>query len=183
MVVEVRDQPGRGGHFETNSDQLTEQAQRYFSAIADSYNTRVRANSIADPKEKADYIAQVSKRKILLIGHTDDTGSSRLNADLSERRARAVAAYMEKRGIPQESLYFQGAGESYPIADNNTEEGRIKNRRWKIAGVVTQRGRSRGDATALCRALVSMTRRLRWRWRPVMMARTRARQLARGRDH
>ena len=135
MVVEVRDQPGRGGHFETNSDQLTEQAQRYFSAIADSYNTRVLANNIADPKEKADYIAQVSKRKILLIGHTDDTGSSRLNADLSERRARAVAAYMEKRGIPQESLYFQGAGESYPIADNNTEGGRAENRRVEIVEV------------------------------------------------
>lgn len=135
MVVEVRDQPGRGGHFETNSDQLTEQAQRYFSAIADSYNTRIRANNIADQKEKADYIAQVSKRKILLIGHTDDTGSSRLNADLSERRARAVAAYMEKRGIPQESLYFQGAGESYPIADNNSEGGRAENRRVEIVEV------------------------------------------------
>ncbi|MYM81379.1 OmpA family protein [Duganella sp. FT50W] len=135
MVVEVRDQPGRGGHFETNSDQLTEQAQRYFSAIADSYNTRLRANNIADPKEKADYIDQVSKRKILLIGHTDDTGSSRLNADLSERRARAVAAYMEKRGIAQESLYFQGAGEAYPIADNNTEGGRAQNRRVEIVEV------------------------------------------------
>jgi outer membrane protein OmpA-like peptidoglycan-associated protein len=135
MVVEVRDQPGRGGHFETNSDQLTEQAQRYFSAIADSYNARLRANNIADPKEKADYIAQISKRKILLIGHTDDTGSSRLNADLSERRARAVAAYMEKHGIPQDSLYFQGAGESYPIADNNTEAGRAQNRRVEIVEV------------------------------------------------
>jgi outer membrane protein OmpA-like peptidoglycan-associated protein len=135
MVVEIRDQPGRGGHFETNSDQLTEQAQRYFSAIADSYNARISANNISDPQAKADYIAQISKRKILLIGHTDDTGNSRLNADLSERRARAVAAYMEKRGIPQDSLYFQGAGESYPIADNNTDEGRAQNRRVEIVEV------------------------------------------------
>ncbi|MRX11914.1 OmpA family protein, partial [Pseudoduganella sp. FT25W] len=135
MVVEIRDQPERGGHFETNSDQLTEQAQRYFSAIADSYNARINANNISDPQAKADYIAQISKRKILLIGHTDDTGNSRLNADLSERRARAVAAYMEKRGIPQDSLYFQGAGESYPIADNNTDEGRAQNRRVEIVEV------------------------------------------------
>jgi outer membrane protein OmpA-like peptidoglycan-associated protein len=135
MVVEIRDQPGRGGHFETNSDQLTEQAQRYFSAIADSYNARVHANNITDASEKAAYINQISKRKILLIGHTDDTGSSRLNADLSERRARAVAAYMEKRGIPQTSLYFQGAGEAYPVADNNTEEGRAQNRRVEIVEV------------------------------------------------
>lgn len=135
MVVEIRDQPGRGGHFETNSDQLTEQAQRYFSAIADSYNARLQANNISDAAEKAAYINQVSKRKILLIGHTDDTGNSRLNADLSERRARAVAAYMEKRGIPQASLYFQGAGEAYPVADNNTEEGRAQNRRVEIVEV------------------------------------------------
>jgi outer membrane protein OmpA-like peptidoglycan-associated protein len=135
MVVEIRDQPGRGSHFETNSDQLTEQAQRYFSAIADSYNARINANNMSDPKEKADYIAQLSKRKILLIGHTDDTGNSRLNADLSERRARAVAAYMEKRGIPQDSLYFQGAGESYPIADNGSDEGRAENRRVEIVEV------------------------------------------------
>jgi len=135
MVVEVREQAGRGGHFETNSDQLTEPAQRYFSAIADSYNARIAADNMSDPKEKADYIAQVSKRKILLIGHTDDTGNSRLNADLSERRAQAVAVYMEKRGIPKDSLYFQGAGEAYPIADNGNDNGRAQNRRVEIVEV------------------------------------------------
>jgi outer membrane protein OmpA-like peptidoglycan-associated protein len=140
MVVEVREQAGRGGHFETNSDQLTEQAQRYFSAIADSYNTRIYANNFTDPKEKSDYIAQVSKRKILLIGHTDDTGNSRLNADLSERRAQTVAAYMEKRGIPKESLYFQGAGEAYPIADNGSDTGRAQNRRVEIVEVADAAG-------------------------------------------
>ncbi|MQA37371.1 OmpA family protein [Rugamonas aquatica] len=135
MIVEVREQSGKGGHFETNSDQLTEQAQRYFSAIADSYNARLIANNITDPQEKSSYISQVSKRKILLVGHTDDTGSSRLNADLSERRAQAVAAYMEKRGIPKESLFFQGAGEAYPIADNGSEEGRAQNRRVEIVEI------------------------------------------------
>ncbi|MHA4869671.1 OmpA family protein [Duganella sp. PWIR1] len=135
MVVEIRDRPGRGGHFESNSDRLTEQAQHYFAAIADSYNSRVQANNINDAKAKAEYIAQISKRKILLIGHTDDTGPSRFNADLAERRARAVADYMKNRGIPQESLYFQGAGEAYPIADNSTEEGRTQNRRVEIVEV------------------------------------------------
>ncbi|RZT04002.1 Glycine zipper [Duganella sp. CF402] len=143
MVVEVHEQAGSGGHFETNSDQLTEQAQRYFSAIADSYNERLAANNIQDPKAKADYIAQISKRKILLIGHTDDTGSSRLNADLSERRARTVAAYMEKRGIAKDSLYFQGAGEAYPVADNSSEDGRAQNRRVEIVEVADAEGFNR----------------------------------------
>lgn len=135
MIVEVREPAGRGGHFETNSDQLTEQAQHYFSAIADSYNARITASNISDPKARADYIAQIGKRKILLVGHTDDTGGSRLNADLSERRAQAVAAYMEKRGIPKESLYFQGAGEAYPIAGNDSENGRAQNRRVEIVEI------------------------------------------------
>lgn len=135
LSVEVRDQSEAGGHFETNSDQLTARAQQYFSAIADSYNARITANQIADPKKRAEYVAQIAKRKILLVGHTDDTGSSRLNADLSERRAKAVSKYMEIRGIPKESLYFQGAGEAYPLADNRSEEGRAKNRRVEIVEI------------------------------------------------
>lgn len=132
LSVEVRDQSEAGGHFETNSDQLTPKAQQYFSAIADSYNTRTTASQISNPKERAEYVEQIAKRKILLVGHTDDTGSSRLNADLSERRAKAVSKYMEIRGIPKESLYFQGAGEAYPVANNNSEDGRAKNRRVEI---------------------------------------------------
>lgn len=135
MVVAIRDQASQGGHFESNSDQLTERAQHYFSAIADSYNGRLAASGIADPAERAKYIAQIAKRKILLIGHTDDTGNSRLNADLSERRAKAVASYMEKRGVPRESLHYQGAGEAYPVADNASEQGRAQNRRVEIVEV------------------------------------------------
>ncbi|NGZ86130.1 OmpA family protein [Duganella aceris] len=143
MAVEVREQAGRGGHFNTDSDQLTEHAQRYFSAIADAYNARIIASHLGDPAQKADYIAQISQRKILLIGHTDDTGDSRSNADLSERRARAVAAYMEKRGIPVDALHFQGAGEAYPIADNASEEGRAQNRRVEIVEVANAAGLNR----------------------------------------
>jgi outer membrane protein OmpA-like peptidoglycan-associated protein len=132
MVVGIVD---KGGHFESNSDRLTEKAQQYFSAIADSYNGRIAAAHISDPGQRAEYSAQIAKRRILLIGHTDDTGNSRLNADLAERRARAVAAYMEKRGIPRASLYYQGAGEAYPVADNNTDEGRAQNRRVEIVEV------------------------------------------------
>lgn len=133
--VEVRDPGAGGGHFESDSDQLTQRAEQYFSAIADSYNARTMAGHLREPQAKAEYIAQIAKRKILLIGHTDDTGNSRLNADLAERRARAVSAYMQKRGIPKESLYFQGAGESYPAADNTTDAGRARNRRVEIVEI------------------------------------------------
>jgi outer membrane protein OmpA-like peptidoglycan-associated protein len=129
-----------GGHFESNGDRLTPRAQQYFSAIADAYNDRIRADGIGDPKARADYIAAIAKRKILLVGHTDDSGSSKLNADLSERRAKAVGDYMAARGIARESLYYQGAGEVYPVAGNDTEEGRAANRRVEIVEIADQAG-------------------------------------------
>ena len=131
-VVEVRDPAGAGGHFESNSDQLTPRARLYFAAIADTYDLRKNAAAIQDPKLRQQYLDKMAQRKLLLVGHTDDTGSSRLNADLSERRARTVSRFMQEHGVPAASLYFQGAGEFYPVASNETEEGRAQNRRVDI---------------------------------------------------
>lgn len=128
-VVSIRDQ---GGHFEANSDKLTSRAQEYFGAIAQSYNDDKIADGIANKKTRQDYLRQSAQRKLLLVGHTDDSGSSRLNADLSERRAKAVSRFLEGQGISKNSIYFQGAGESYPMADNSTEVGRAQNRRVEI---------------------------------------------------
>jgi len=131
-VVEVRDPAGAGGHFESNSDQLTPRARLYFAAIADTYDPRKSAAAIQDPKLRQQYLDKMTQRKLLLVGHTDDTGSSRLNADLSERRARSVSRFMQEHGVPAASLYFQGAGEFYPVASNETDEGRAQNRRVDI---------------------------------------------------
>lgn len=62
-------------------------------------------------------------------GHTDDVGYDWYNLDLSARRARSVKAYLVKKHISSERLSAQGYGESQPIADNSTEEGRARNRR------------------------------------------------------
>jgi len=64
-----------------------------------------------------------------VVGHTDSSGSDAYNQALSERRARAVAAYLEGKGIAVGRLAATGAGESEPIADNATAEGRAQNRR------------------------------------------------------
>jgi outer membrane protein OmpA-like peptidoglycan-associated protein len=131
-VVSVQDEGGPGGHFESNSDVLTRRAEQYFSAIADVYNQAKLAQSIADPVKRQQSLQAGADRKLLLVGHTDDTGSSSLNADLSERRAKAVAQYLERRGIPREQIYYQGGGEVYPVADNQSEAGRAENRRVEI---------------------------------------------------
>ncbi|MDB5136138.1 MAG: hypothetical protein JWP37_2741 [Mucilaginibacter sp.] len=73
-----------------------------------------------------------SETNILIIGHTDNTGSAAYNADLSVRRAGTVKSYLSSAGIDGSRLSTQGKGETEPIADNNTLEGRAKNRRVEI---------------------------------------------------
>jgi hypothetical protein len=107
---------------------LTPEAAIYFGEIAEQYRT---SNRVADASSNADKAA-AAQAKILLIGHTDDTGSSDLNADLSERRARTVARLFADHGIAPENVFYQGAGETLPIADNHTAEGRSANRRVEI---------------------------------------------------
>ncbi len=64
-----------------------------------------------------------------VTGHTDSSGDDAYNQKLSERRAETVAKYLEGKGIAVGRLTTAGAGESKPIADNATSEGRAKNRR------------------------------------------------------
>lgn len=64
-----------------------------------------------------------------ISGHTDNTGSLRVNTRLSEERAKAVVDYLVSQGIDKERLEWKGYAYSQPIAPNDTEEGRAKNRR------------------------------------------------------
>jgi OOP family OmpA-OmpF porin len=62
-------------------------------------------------------------------GHTDSQGSDESNQNLSERRAQAIAAFMVERGVPEAALSPVGFGETQPIGDNETSQGRAQNRR------------------------------------------------------
>jgi OOP family OmpA-OmpF porin len=62
-------------------------------------------------------------------GHTDSTGADAYNQALSERRANSVLRYLVDAGVPASRLSAQGFGESQPVADNDTAEGRAQNRR------------------------------------------------------
>jgi len=123
-----------GRQFETGSDQLTAQAQRYFEQIADQYSFEVQKRRLSSQssKEETAEVSNLLTKRILLVGHTDDTGSSEFNADLSERRARAVARVFRDRGVAESQLFFQGAGETLPVADNRSADGRARNRRVEI---------------------------------------------------
>ena len=73
---------------------------------------------------------------VLVVGHTDSTGSDTYNMTLSQNRAQAVTDYFTKtKGLSADRLTTRWFGEEQPVADNNTAEGRSKNRRVNI-GIV-----------------------------------------------
>jgi outer membrane protein OmpA-like peptidoglycan-associated protein len=72
------------------------------------------------------------KAPILVIGHTDNTGSAEYNQALSEQRAMVVVSLLAKQGFNAEQLYYQGAGEGRPVADNSSQAGRDMNRRVEL---------------------------------------------------
>jgi outer membrane protein OmpA-like peptidoglycan-associated protein len=69
---------------------------------------------------------------ILIVGHTDNTGSDTYNQSLSVRRAESVKSFIAANNVGSSRLSVQGKGESEPIADNTTADGRSQNRRVEI---------------------------------------------------
>ena len=69
---------------------------------------------------------------LMIVGHTDSIGTEAYNQGLSERRARAAADYLISKGFPRDKITTSGAGESEPVADNSTRQGRAENRRVEI---------------------------------------------------
>jgi outer membrane protein OmpA-like peptidoglycan-associated protein len=77
-------------------------------------------------------LKEYEKTVIEVAGHTDSTGSAELNQSLSERRAQSVANYMSSHGVKSQRLITIGAGESHPVASNDTEQGKAANRRVEL---------------------------------------------------
>lgn len=92
----------------------------------------------AQDKDKLNEIAgrlkgEAATTELNIAGHTDSVGSDAYNQKLSERRAHAVANYLVDQGVPASSIKsVEGYGESQPVADNKTKEGRAENRRVEI---------------------------------------------------
>ena len=74
--------------------------------------------------------ASKGREQITIIGHTDSVGPADYNMGLSERRAESAASFLQSMGI--DGITTKGMGESSPVADNGTREGRAKNRRVEI---------------------------------------------------
>lgn len=74
-------------------------------------------------------VAYPDIRKVEVAGHTDSDGPDQANLELSQRRAQAVVDYIVRKGVEPERLVAKGYGESVPIADNATRDGKANNRR------------------------------------------------------
>ncbi len=93
---------------------------------------RIRPNFYGVLDDVAATLIRYDQSYVQIIGHTDSTGSDAYNLQLSERRADAVAAYLNRRGVAAQRIQVGGAGETQPKASNATEAGRAANRRVEI---------------------------------------------------
>lgn len=105
----------RDVHFEFNKATLTPGDKEVLSTVA----TRLKQ--------------ETSTAQLRVTGHTDSVGSDAYNQRLSEKRANSVVNYLVDQGVPRASFVsVSGAGESQPVADNKTADGRAQNRRTEI---------------------------------------------------
>ena len=90
------------------------------------------ARSLLDPVIDVLLSILERERDLIVDGHTDSLGIDSDNVDFSQRRANAVRDYLVQRDYPSDRIHSRGLGEQYPIADNTSADGRMKNRRIEI---------------------------------------------------
>ena len=90
------------------------------------------SGGVRNVQKLADFLNQYPQRKVLIEGHTDSTGSLRINQPLSERRADAVRTALVGMGISGDRIETRGYADAHPVASNNTAAGRQLNRRVEI---------------------------------------------------
>ncbi|HEU4747527.1 MAG TPA: OmpA family protein [Gemmatimonadaceae bacterium] len=87
----------------------------------------------ANLTELANSLKKYPESQLLIVGHTDDTGSDSYNMALSQRRSDAAAAFLQSQGIARSRIQTSGKGESEPVATNESDAGRQQNRRVEVA--------------------------------------------------
>ncbi len=112
------------------------------SFSADAFFDFDKATLKPEGKEKLDDLASklqgINLEVIIAVGHTDSVGTDAYNDKLSMRRANAVKAYLQDKGVEASRIYTEGKGEKQPVESNKTAAGRAKNRRVEIEVVGTR---------------------------------------------
>jgi outer membrane protein OmpA-like peptidoglycan-associated protein len=100
--------------------------------LFDSGRAELKASGVRDMDRLGSFLHQYPQRKALIEGYTDSTGSDLSNQALSEHRAQSVMAALIGLGVAREQLSARGYGETHPVADNASADGRQMNRRVEI---------------------------------------------------
>ena len=108
-------------------------------ALFDFDKSVLKPAAIASLNSLAGKVKSLTLEVIVAVGHTDSIGTDAYNQKLSIRRAEAVKKYLVSQGIEAKRIYVEGKGESQPVADNKTAEGRAKNRRVQIEAIGTRK--------------------------------------------
>lgn len=98
----------------------------------------LKEESRAELNKLIGFLNKNPKLKIEIGGHTDNTGGKVYNQQLSEKRAKSVHDYLLENKIDSSRLQFKGYGDTTPVADNATEQGRTQNRRTEFTIVSVQ---------------------------------------------
>ncbi|MCW3075171.1 MAG: hypothetical protein JWP69_2240 [Flaviaesturariibacter sp.] len=98
----------------------------------DNGKSTIKTTSFKQLDEIAAYMKTRMNEQYEIGGHTDNSGNITDNLTLSEKRAESVRAYLIKKGIDQKRIISKGFGSKYPVAENNSPEGKQKNRRTEV---------------------------------------------------
>ena len=100
--------------------------------LFDTNKAELRTVGTNSVQKLAEFLKEYPERKILIEGHTDSTGSSDYNQNLSDRRAIAVRDTLINMEVGGDRVSTRGYGETNPVASNETTSGRQSNRRVEI---------------------------------------------------
>lgn len=103
-----------------------------YSILFDTGRAEVKPESQPQLAELVGFLRGAPDMKVLVVGHTDNQGALDYNLDLSRRRAQAVVAALAGQGIPATRMVPQGVGMAAPLASNDAEDGRARNRRVEL---------------------------------------------------
>jgi outer membrane protein OmpA-like peptidoglycan-associated protein len=92
----------------------------------------IKASSFESLDKLAELLIKKQDWRIQISGHTDDVGNDAANMALSEKRSKSVGTYLESKGVARDKMIIQWFGETKPVADNSTPEGRKQNRRVEM---------------------------------------------------
>ena len=101
--------------------------------LYDFDSSAIRTAAGVNLQNLATSLKKYSNTDLLIVGHTDSQGASGYNEGLSLRRANSASAYLEMQGVSGQRIFTNGKGETEPVATNDTELGRERNRRIEVA--------------------------------------------------